>query len=322
MPNTKNLIGLTINDTYISRPFVECDTISTSANKTASWPGFTLTNGATILVKFKNENKASGNLTLNVNATGAKPIKHGETYIQGDTKYWSANDIIEFRYDGIAWNIIGGTIYTSGEGLNLIDAKFSLKTSSSSEIGGIKVKEVTLPVDFNESSKNYPVNIDKDGLAYVNVPWIDTDIKYSNGTGINISNNQISVNEEWINEKIKTVVSENTEIDGITNVFKNGGTIDGDAILGNIIIANDFVEMDNPESASVKSGDVVIKGNITALDFYEGPLTESVSNNVLVVNGTIYAKAFIKTGGADIAALNTVINDLISRMETVEAVSL
>ena len=44
----------------------------------------------------------------------------------------------------------------------------NLKTATSSEIGGIKN-------GYTQSGKNYPVVLDSNNKAYVNVPWTDTD---------------------------------------------------------------------------------------------------------------------------------------------------
>ena len=43
----------------------------------------------------------------------------------------------------------------------------SLKTATASEIGGIKI-------GYTKSGKNYPVELDTNNKAFVNVPWVDT----------------------------------------------------------------------------------------------------------------------------------------------------
>ena len=43
----------------------------------------------------------------------------------------------------------------------------SLKTATASEIGGIKI-------GYAATGKNYPVVLDANNKAYVNVPWVDT----------------------------------------------------------------------------------------------------------------------------------------------------
>lgn len=96
----KNVVTLNLDNTdYSFRPYGTCSTDASTAAKTVSIADFALCIGATILVKFLYANIAV-NPTLNVNNTGAKPIKLA---IDG----WSATtdpDIYyEFLYDGTNW---------------------------------------------------------------------------------------------------------------------------------------------------------------------------------------------------------------------------
>lgn len=52
---------------------------------------------------------------------------------------------------------------------------YVLPQSTSSALGGIKI-------GYTESGKNYPVELNGSGQAYVNVPWTDTNTTYSNAT--------------------------------------------------------------------------------------------------------------------------------------------
>jgi hypothetical protein len=51
----------------------------------------------------------------------------------------------------------------------------SLKTASDSDIGGIKL-------GYSENGKNYPVEINTEKKAYVNVPWTDNKVTQSVST--------------------------------------------------------------------------------------------------------------------------------------------
>lgn len=81
-----------------------CSTALTTAAKTVVITGFTLIMGARIIVNFTNANTATSP-TLNVNNTGAKPIKADD-----DTTYvkWKAGDIMELIYDGTYWVVLSG----------------------------------------------------------------------------------------------------------------------------------------------------------------------------------------------------------------------
>ena len=55
---------------------------------------------------------------------------------------------------------------------------YSLPTASSTTKGGITL-------GYSQSGKNYPVALDSNGKAYVNVPWTDTNTTYSLATSTN-----------------------------------------------------------------------------------------------------------------------------------------
>lgn len=64
---------------------------------------------------------------------------------------------------------------------------YTLPTASSSALGGIKI-------GFTESGKNYPVELNSNGQAYVNVPWTDTNTVYTLPTASNSTKGGITTN--------------------------------------------------------------------------------------------------------------------------------
>lgn len=88
-----------------------CATKRATAAKVAALTDFSLTVGATIAVKFTatdTTNPASGNLTLNVNGTGAKSIgfcRNGNkaAFNYNSARYFYNNAIRIFTYDGTYW---------------------------------------------------------------------------------------------------------------------------------------------------------------------------------------------------------------------------
>lgn len=84
---------------------------ATTTAKDITCANFVLFNGARIQVTFSNANTINAP-SLNVNSTGAKPIKIGTTNVS-DTNplYWSAGAKIEFVYDGTSW-ILQNAPYT------------------------------------------------------------------------------------------------------------------------------------------------------------------------------------------------------------------
>lgn len=96
----------------LGAPIGSCATGRTTAAKVATLKNFKLAVGLSIAVKFTNTagtaNPASGNLTLNVNGTGAKTIgyfrngnKSALTYASGGLFCNNATHI--FTYDGVYW---------------------------------------------------------------------------------------------------------------------------------------------------------------------------------------------------------------------------
>lgn len=64
---------------------------------------------------------------------------------------------------------------------------YTLPTASSSALGGIKI-------GFTESGKNYPVELNSNGQAYVNVPWTDTNTVYTLPTASTSTKGGITTN--------------------------------------------------------------------------------------------------------------------------------
>lgn len=95
----------------LKTPYATCATARSTAAKVATLANFTLAIGTTIAVKFTatdTTNPASGNLTLNVNNTGAKNIgfcRNGgkAAFNYSSAGYFSNNAIHIFTYDGTYW---------------------------------------------------------------------------------------------------------------------------------------------------------------------------------------------------------------------------
>ena len=86
-------------------PFAKCTTAAATATKVVAAPGFTLTEGIRVVVKFTITNTAT-NPKLKVGDTGAAAIKLSGVAV--DPTILEANRIFEFIYVGNAWEILGG----------------------------------------------------------------------------------------------------------------------------------------------------------------------------------------------------------------------
>jgi hypothetical protein len=90
--------------------YATCSTARSTAAKVVSLTGFSLKTGSTIKVRFTDtgsSNPASGNLTLNVNSTGAKTIVDGHTnnttMTYANAGYFYNNMVCDFVYNGTSW---------------------------------------------------------------------------------------------------------------------------------------------------------------------------------------------------------------------------
>jgi hypothetical protein len=84
--------------------YATCETAAGTAIKTVNCPGFELTTGTVVIVKFTYSNTAASP-KLNVNSTGAKSIYKYGTTVPGTTvaASWPAGSIVSFTYDGTSW---------------------------------------------------------------------------------------------------------------------------------------------------------------------------------------------------------------------------
>ena len=129
---------------YRPRPYSgmvhTCSTASGTREKTVSIPGFTLTSGACIRVKFLYGNKAKFP-TLNVNNTGAHQILGSRGSLQiliesaSDISVqsglgvcsWDTGIVLDLYYDGANWVVIGDPIVKKFyDGTNALHKNVSL----------------------------------------------------------------------------------------------------------------------------------------------------------------------------------------------------
>ena len=117
LATARTIDGVSFDGTSNITHFGSCSTAAGTAAKVVSCPGFVLTTGSVITVKFTVNNTAS-NPTLNVNNTGAKAIRYrGNAMVSG---YLGNNSVYTFIYDGTNYQLIGdlntdtNTTYNTG----------------------------------------------------------------------------------------------------------------------------------------------------------------------------------------------------------------
>ena len=146
------------------RTYATSSTAKDTVNKVVFLNGFILGTGAKVTVKFTDTSTtspSSGNITLNVNSTGAKTVISsidGSTCTYEDADYFCDNKTQQFIYDGTNWVWLKngdseGIEYTAGNGIN-IDAQnvLSVKKGNSLEFNAYG----NLQVNYSRvASKSY-----------------------------------------------------------------------------------------------------------------------------------------------------------------------
>lgn len=96
-----------------------CTTKGSINEKQVSIPGFLLKKGAIITVYFENKN-TSINTTLNINETGANPIRYNGSAIS-NTNSGIIYGCCEFAYNGSYWYLVNANITPENIGLGNVD---------------------------------------------------------------------------------------------------------------------------------------------------------------------------------------------------------
>lgn len=144
------------------------------------------------------------------------------------------------------------TTYTNGVGLSLDNNRFSLNKSTTDGLGGIKTGYTPA-----EGSKNYAVNVDNDGNAYVAVPWTDTNIN---------THREIKVGENTLltSDDLSALSFGGT---GKTSVSGSNGIITINSTWRDILIGENSIG--DQSLKFVPTGDVYVKGDTTEDNIYE-----------------------------------------------------
>ena len=107
LQTTRYINGVGFDGTSNITNYATCRTFAREKVKfvTPITENFYLNEGSKITVKFTYGNSESSP-ELNVNDTGSKPIQYRGDYLQSN-QYWEDGDVVDFVYDGSAWQVIG-----------------------------------------------------------------------------------------------------------------------------------------------------------------------------------------------------------------------
>lgn len=87
--------------------FGTCNTAANVADKIVDCPGFQLFTGACVSVRFNGANTSPA-ATMNVNGTGAKPIRALMNDSAAPVGLWKAGEVVTLVYGGTNWLVVDG----------------------------------------------------------------------------------------------------------------------------------------------------------------------------------------------------------------------
>lgn len=159
------------------------NTSASTAAKTVTCANFSLAEGVSITVLNKTANTSAGELTLNVNSTGAKKIYVAGAVTSGTNQLlWAANSTVTYTYDGTQWRVETkpGKWYSDACGTS---AATAAKTAAVNEIVVFKGTEVdVMMTNGNTTSSQTTLNLGSVGAKNVYFGSTSTNpTSYNNG---------------------------------------------------------------------------------------------------------------------------------------------
>jgi len=165
LTTARSINGILFDGTKNVTEYTEVTSSASSAVKNVQLPDFAGTSttgptkGSRVILKFTNTNTAS-NPQLNINGTGAKPIRYNGAAIEPGKL--AANKCYTFVYDGTYYNLIGD-LYEPyvDENVKLtkvadnVDYKLALANASNNQISGLQFAE---NISYNPQTAILSVN--------------------------------------------------------------------------------------------------------------------------------------------------------------------
>ena len=183
----------------IKGQFATCGTDASTAAKVATIvptnSNWTLYEGATVTVKFTSENTATAP-TLNVNGTGAKPIKdYAGNALTSAAYNWPEGAAMALTYDGSSWRIQDSDlierVHTAETEINQtatsITSLATLEDTYTKPDGTIGTNSIKS--QFTQTANAINAKVDKDGV----IASINASVEEENGSQIKISADKVNI---------------------------------------------------------------------------------------------------------------------------------
>ena len=300
---------LTATEALHKHGFCSCTTAAGTAAKTADLTGFQLKAGSTVHVTFTYANSVA-NPTLNINGTGAKPIRWNGANVTATVSPWAAGECVAFVYDGTNWvisgqsnisadNIVSGSITADRIKANVI-------TAVNNGTGSISADKIKANVISAVNNGTGTINADK-----INVAGLT--IGQSQVTGLTSALN----GKETAGAAATALANAKTYADGvasdaatkatnyITNISGGGIAISGNNASSSVKITNKVrVEADSTHFTEVQSDGMRVYAGSSSV-----PVAKFLSNRIdLACDNDHYTEftyqGFTVYGGEDVSFLS------------------
>ncbi len=293
--------------------YFECSTAGGTAAKTVTAPSYALRTGGSMKIKMTNGNTAS-NPTININATGAKPIYYNGA-IASPTNSWEAGEVIEVYYDGTnyqATNFQGGGSFSTGEKVGEVGITDEATQDSEYLITSGAVYSMMNAISSGAGVSLTPVPT----LIYKNTPTnITLTAKMNNASGtftleILDGNNQLNTGTS----SPLTHSVANLSISGNSKQYTVKGTY-----LGMVFTASATIQARNPiyVGMGASAAAVAVDGNkmkaLSAIGTYSKTANADNQKFYLIVPSDVTPPTKFSMGGAPFAitkATNQTINGI------------
>lgn len=142
--------------------YATSSTASGTAAKTAACSGFTLAQGARVMLTFANKNTVAGALTLDVNSTGAKTIcdESGQAVSATNKAYFPNGCEIEFVYDGANWRYLRRVVKAYSSGVSWYRVQSDGYIEQGGQVGNPGNTTATVTLNINQIETNYDASIE------------------------------------------------------------------------------------------------------------------------------------------------------------------
>lgn len=151
--------------------------------------GVDLTDNKITVTGVRDSASASSEITMSYSEAAKSSASYAAVWDSHHIGNMAVDDLVACGIGGSSIGSASAPVYWNGSKFvqgNSIPSAYSLPTASSTVKGGVQL-------GYSASGKNYALQVDSSGKAYVYVPWSDTNTTYSAGAGLSLSGTTFNV---------------------------------------------------------------------------------------------------------------------------------